>query len=118
MLLKRTLSLSGQHNISQLSSILKTLCKEPIPQYPNTEKPYTLFTDTNHYAYCGFFTQTVDGPDDMRPIVYTSDLFSDMQQRWSATEKETFAVYQSALKFDLYLGGAECILCCNHKPLG
>ena len=40
-----------------------------------------------------------------------------MQQRWSATEKEAFAVYQSVLKFDLYLRGTECILCCDHKVL-
>ena len=40
-----------------------------------------------------------------------------MQQSWSVTEKETFAVYQSVLIFDLYLRGAECILCCDHKLL-
>ena len=41
-----------------------------------------------------------------------------MQQRWSPTEKEAFAVYQSVLKFDFYLGGPECTLCCDQKPLG
>ena len=40
-----------------------------------------------------------------------------MQQRWSATEKEAFAVYPSVQKFDLYLREAQCILHCNHKPL-
>ena len=55
-------------------------------------------------------TQAVDGPDDLRTTVYTSGSFSDMQQRWSATEKEALAVYQSVLKFDLFLRGAECIL--------
>ena len=44
-------------------------------------------------------------------------LFSDMQQRWFAAGKESFAVYQSVLKFDLYLRVIEYILCCNHKPL-
>ena len=39
-----------------------------------------------------------------------------MQQRWSANEKEAFSVYQSVLLFDLCLRGAECILCCHHKP--
>ena len=36
---------------------------------------------------------------------------------WPVTEKEAFAVYQSVLKFDLCLRGAECILHCDHKPL-
>ena len=40
-----------------------------------------------------------------------------MQQRWSATAKEAFAVYQSVLKVNLYLRRAEWILHCDHKPL-
>ena len=40
-----------------------------------------------------------------------------MQQGWSVSEKELFLQFISVLKFDLYLGGAECILFCNHKPL-
>ena len=40
-----------------------------------------------------------------------------MQERWSATEKNTYAVYQSIFKFDLYLRGANCVLHCDHKPL-
>ena len=53
----------------------------------------------------------------MQPIFFTSDSFCDTQQKWSATEKEAFAVFQSVMKFDLYLRGAECILHCDHKPL-
>ena len=64
----------------------------------------------------GVLTQAIDSLEDLRPIVYTSGSFSDMQQRWSATEKEALAVYQSVLKSDLYLTGEECIFCCNHKP--
>ena len=40
-----------------------------------------------------------------------------MQQRLSVTEKEAFAVYQSVLKFDLYLRGAKSVLHCDHKLL-
>ena len=40
-----------------------------------------------------------------------------MQQRWSATEKDAYALHLSVLKFDLYLRGANFILHCNHKPL-
>ena len=67
--------------------------------------------------YSGVLTWAVNNPDDFRPIAYTSGRLSNTQQRWSATEKEHFAVYQSALKFDLYLRGAECMLCCNYKSL-
>ena len=97
--------------------INKALCKEPLLQYPNSEKLYTLFTDANHYAYSGILHQAVGSLEDLRPIAYTSDSFPYMQQRWSVTEKEAFVVYQSVLKFDLYLRVAKCILCCIHKPL-
>ena len=73
---------------------------QPILQHPNTEKPYTIFTDACHYAYSGVLTQTVDSLGDLRPIVHTSGSFSDKQQKWSATEKEAFAIYQSVLKFE------------------
>ena len=55
-------------------------------------KPYTLFKDASHYAYSGILTQAVDGPNYLRPIAYISGSFYNMQQRWSATEKEAFAV--------------------------
>ena len=61
------------------------------------EKPYTLFTDASHYSYSGVFTQAVESTEDLRPKVYTSESFSNMQQRRSATEKEAFAVYHCVL---------------------
>ena len=65
------------------------------------EKTYTLFTDTSHYVYSGAHTQVVESPEDLRPIANTSGTFLDMQQRWSATEKEVFSIYKFILEFDL-----------------
>ena len=69
------------------------------------EKPYTLFTDESHYVYSGILIQAVESPEDLWPIACTSGSFSDMQQRWFATEKEAFVVYQPVIKFYLYLRG-------------
>ena len=74
----------------------------------------TLFTDANHFAYSGVLTQAVQSPEELRPVVFTLDSFSEMQQRWSATRKEAYAVYQSMLRFDLYLRGAKCVLHYKH----
>ena len=62
-----------------------------------------LFTDTSHYAYSGVFNQPVESPEDLRPVAFVLGSFSKMRQRWSATEKEAYAGYQSVLKFDLYI---------------
>ena len=40
----------------------------------------------------------VGGPDNSRPISFTSGSFSDTQQRCSATEKEAFPAYHSLSK--------------------
>ena len=79
------------------------------------EKAFTLFTDESHYANSGVLTHAGENPEDLRPIAYTSGSFSDMKERWSATEKEVFAIYQTVLKFDLYLRKAKYILCCDNK---
>ena len=100
-----------------MSTRRKHAVKKQYFQYPNVEKPYTYFTDASHYAYSGVLTQAAASPEDLRPIACTSGPFSNTQQRWSATEKEAFAVYQSVLKFYIYLREPECILCCNHEPL-
>ena len=60
-------------------NLQQALCKEPILQYPTMEKLYTLFTDTCHYAYSGIFTQAVEGPEDLQPIVFTSGSFPETQ---------------------------------------
>ena len=90
--------------------LMQALCKEPILQYPNTEKTYTLFTDASHYTHSGVLTQAVESPEDLRPIAYTSGSFLETQQRWSATKKEAYAVPQSVLKFDLYLTGGKIFI--------
>ena len=97
-----TQSFSGHHNAKELSRTLtkhsvRILCFSILIQ-----KNHTPFTNGSHYVYSGVLTQAVKSPEDLRPISYTSDSFSDMQQRWSAT-REAFVVYYSVLKFDLYI---------------
>ena len=53
---------------------------KPVLQYPKIQKLYTLSTDASHYAYYGVHTQELGVADDLRPIAYTSGLFSEMQQ--------------------------------------
>ena len=75
------------------------------------------FTDSSDYAYFGVCTQAVEILEHLGPAAFTLGTFLEMQQRWSATEKKAYAVYQSMLKFDLYFRGAKCVLHCDHKPL-
>ena len=35
-----------------------TLCSAPILKYPDTTKPYTLYTDASKYGWAGVLTQS------------------------------------------------------------
>ena len=37
---------------------------------------HTLFTDVSNYAYSGILTQAADGPDDLKPMAYTSGSYT------------------------------------------
>ena len=75
-----------------------------------------LFTDAHHYAYSTVIW-AVESPEDLRPVTFTLGSSSDMQQRWYATKKEVYAIYQSVLQYDLYFRGAKCVLHCDYKLL-
>ena len=58
-----------------------TLCSAPILKYPDTTKPYMLYTDASKYRWAGVLTQrhtsTVNGKEITmdHPVSYVSGLF-------------------------------------------
>ena len=78
-----------------------SLTKEPILSYPNSKKPYVLFTDANKYAWACVLTQTgeqeVNGKkiDILHPITYMSGLFCSSQMNCAALTKEAYAICMS-----------------------
>ena len=62
-----------------------TLCSAPILRYPDTSKPYMLYTDASKYGWAGVLTQsltsTVDGKEITmdHPVSYVSGLFHGSQ---------------------------------------
>ena len=49
--------------------------------------------------------------------MYTSGSFLICSKNGLQLKKKLLQFYQSVLKFDLYLRGADYVLHCNHKPL-
>ena len=107
-----------------LFQILKdTLCSAPILKYPDTTKPYTLYTDVNKYGWAAVLTQrhnsTVNGKEVTmdHPVAYVSSLFCGSQLNWTAFTKEVHAIYMSIKKSTFYLTGHEITLRSDHLPL-
>ena len=94
----------------------------PMLQYPNSNKPFKLFTDTSKHSYLGILHQeeTSGKPGAevyLIPIPYFSGPFGRTQQLWNTTQKECYTVYQSITEFTFYLVGTKCTLYCGHKVL-
>ena len=99
------------------------LMSAPILKYPDTEKPYTIFTDASKYGWAGVLTQEhtsiVDGKEvtTNHPVAYVSGMFRGSQLNWAAMMKEAYAIYMTVKKSTFYLTGADITLRSDHLPL-
>ena len=95
----------------------------PILKYPDTEKPYTIFTDASKYRWAGVVTQKhtsiANGKEVTtdHPLAYVSGMFCRSQLNWAAMMKEAYAIYRTVKKSTFYLTGADIMLRSDHLPL-
>ena len=100
-----------------------TLCSSPILKYPDTSKPYTIFTDASKYRWAGVLTQehstVVDREEVIAkpPVAYVSGLFHGSQLNWAAMTKEAYAIYMTLKKSTFYITGHDITLRSDHLPL-
>ena len=93
------------------------LCHEPILKYPDTSKPYTLFTDASNYGLAGVLTQEYKSTDSkgnectmLHPVAYVSGLFRGSQLNWAALTKEAYAIYMCIKRLTFYISGMKVTL--------
>ena len=108
---------------SAFITLKEKLCAQPILQYADTTKGYTLYTDASKYGWAGVLTQphttVIDGKTITtdHPVAYVSGLFRGSQINWAALTKEAYAIYMSVKKLSFYLTDAEVLLKSDHLPL-
>ena len=102
--------------------LIDALMSAPILKYPDTEKPYTIFTDANKYGWAGVLTQehtsVINGKEvtTNHPVAYVSGMFRGSQLNWAAMTKEAYAIYMMIKKSTFYLTGADITLRSDHLP--
>ena len=100
-----------------------TLVSTPILKYPDTSKPYTVFTDASKYGWAEVLTQehtlVIDGKETTtkHPVAYVSGLFHGSQLNWAAMTKEAYAIYMTIKKSTFYITGHDVTLRSDHLPL-
>ena len=91
------------------------IIQEPILQYPDTTKPYIVYTDASDDACRAQLSQIHNGTK--FPVAFLLHTFTDTQQRWSMPEQEAYGIYFTIKKWNYYLQGADIIVRNDHKPL-
>ena len=100
-----------------------TLVSAPILKYPDTSKPYTIFTDASKYGWAGVLmqehTSVLNGKETItkHPVAYVSGLFRGSQLNWAAMTKEAYAIYMTVKKSTFYITGHDVTLRSDHLPL-
>ena len=99
------------------------LISAPILKYPDTSKPYTMFTDASKYGWAGVLTQehtsVIDGKEvtTNHPVSFVSGMFHGSQLNWAAMTKEAYDIYMTVKKSTFYLTGQEITHRSDHLPL-
>ena len=93
----------------------EAIIQAPILRYPDTTKPYIVYTDASDDA-CGAQLSQIHNRTKF-PVAFLSHTFTDTQRRWSTTEQEAYGIYFAIKKWNYYLQGADITVRNDHKPL-
>ena len=106
----------GDEQQVAFDQLKQALCSNKIMAYPDPSKPYILYTDASGYAIGSILVQK-DSQNVERVIQYVSKQLTEGQRKWSAIEREAYAVIFSLKKLQPYLQGADFVVYTDHKPL-
>ncbi len=119
----------GEAEQRAFDSIKKCLVTAPILGYPDFSRNFVIHTDASGYGVGAVLSQMQSTPlnpvDNEEPssslqevvIAYTSKHLSESQTKWSATEKEAFAIIHAVRTFYHYLYGTDFTIVTDHRPL-
>ena len=91
------------------------IIQAPILRYPDTTKPYIMYTDASDDA-CGAQLSQMHNKAEF-PVAFLSHTFTDTQRRWSTPEQEVYGIYFTIKKWNYYLQEADIVVRNDHKPL-
>ena len=93
----------------------ESLTTTPLLAYPDTSKPYILYTDASDNCIGASLCQHHEEGE--KPIYYLSHKLKASQTKWQTIEKEAFDIFYALEKLDKYMHDADFIIRTDHKPL-
>ena len=95
--------------------VKKRLSSAPIIHFADFSKPFVLVTDASEVGVGAVLLQK-DGDKDCI-VAVASQTLTAVEQRWSATEREAYAVVWGIEKFDYFLRARSFTVLTDHKSL-
>jgi transposase InsO family protein len=103
------------HNTA-LNKIRSALTSAPVLAYFDLNKDTELLVDASPVGLGAILIQS--DSNDMRHVVaYASRALTDVEQRYSQTEREALAVVWACERFHIYVYGKPVTILTDHKPL-
>ena len=85
--------------------------------YFDKQKETLVTVDASPVGVSAILSQTTKGMNDEKIVAYASRALTDVEKRYSQTEKEALAIIYGVEDFHLYLYGQESVLVTDHRPL-
>ncbi len=98
-------------------ALKNALSSAPCMAYFNMSKETTVSVDASPVGVCAILSQNTKGRNDNKVVAYASRALTDVEKRYSQTEKEALAIVWAIEHFHLYLYGKDFTLITDQKPL-
>ena len=99
------------------NQIKNLLINAKVMAYFNPSKDTVLITDASPWGLSAILMQKSSGQDDHRVVAYASQVLSDVERRYSQTEREALAIVWAIERLHVYLYGSHFTLLTDCKPL-
>ena len=112
---KSTMFTRGESEEESFQTLKQKLCDAPVLNYFDKTCHTQVIADASPYGLAAVLVQKQNNQN--RIIAYESRTLSQIERKYSQTEKEALALVWSCERFHLYLYGADFDLLTDHKAL-
>ena len=105
-----------QQHENSFKKIKQMLTSETTMAYFDPNKETELTTDASPVGLSAILSQRTPGQNDRHVVAYASRSLSDVERRYSQTEKEALAIVWAVERLHLYLYGKQFTLLTDCKP--
>ncbi|KJE93004.1 hypothetical protein CAOG_08740 [Capsaspora owczarzaki ATCC 30864] len=99
-------------------AIQQALVQAPVLAYPDTSRPFEIFSDASDLALGGVLMQRSESGDGLHPVAYYSRVFTKPEINYSVYDKELLAILECLREWRHYVcGSGKITVWSDHRNL-